>query len=454
MASTENKVIVNFISGSSLNRYSSIYESEILVNATVIPAQSPSARSPAMLVPRLGKVGVIDKQNIKGCYYSNSINKVLIATTTQLLRYDENLTNETILLTFDSELENEPLFEENYSSAMAWLDNKAYEITSTTIRQISATNLGTGRFSSLTFSDGYVLASVTDTNQFLRSELNGLYWSDGINFSNLQSNDNIVNSAMLNNEIYHFCERHTEVWYDSGASADQPFVKQQGRVYPIGVKSINTVHLNGGLYNVGAQDDNYSSLYKWTANGPEPLAFDYLNKRFQEAVTLKVVGTLENNITMIHVIIDNEEIWSYNVDSKVWNKREETNQLIDVFSIKGVFYGADDIGIFKIAGSTDREASVTCIKQASAVHANELRIFHKLLEIDLGGSEYSHFQLYISDDGAQTWRNIADKQQSQRGAYNRLRFQRLGSSRSRVYKIVWSNTPIFNVMLDVETGNK
>ena len=64
------------------------------------------------------------------------------------------------------------------------------------------------------------------------------------------------------------------------------------------------------------------------------------------------------------------------------------------------------------------------------------------------------FRSYISDDGAQTWRNIADKQESQRGAYNRLRFQRLGSSRSRVYKIVWSNTPIFAVMLDVEAGNK
>ena len=118
MASTENKQILNMISGSSLNRYSSIYESEILVNATVIPAQTPTARSPAMLVPRLGKVGVIDKENIKGCYYSNSINKVLIVTSTQLLRFDENLTNETVLLTFDSELENEPLLEENYSSAM------------------------------------------------------------------------------------------------------------------------------------------------------------------------------------------------------------------------------------------------------------------------------------------------------------------------------------------------
>lgn len=454
MASTENKQIVNFMGGSALTRYSQQYENELLINAAVIPAQTPNARSPSMFVPRVGKTSVIDKENLRGCYYSNSVKKVFIVTSTQLIRYDSNFTNETVLLTFDTELENDPLFEENYSSAMVWLDNKAYEITSTAIRQISSTNLGTGRFSSLTFSDGYVLASVRDTNQFIRSELNGLYFSDGINFTNIQSNDNLVCMSMLNNEIWMFCERHTEVFYDSGASADQPFVRQQGRVYPVGTKSKNAVHLNGALYTAGAQEDNTSGSYRWTSAGPELISFDYLNKLITDAVEVKIVGTLEQNRTMIHYIIDNEQIWSYCVDSKTWAKREENDLLIDAFSIDGQFFGIDKVGIFSMSGTTDRGQTITCSKQMSAIHANEQRMFHKLLECDVAGNTYDIVQLYISDDGAQTWRNVAERRESKVGAYNRLRFQRLGSSRSRVYKIVWSNTPIFSVMLDVEAGTK
>lgn len=444
---------ISLISGTSLNRYAIEFESDLLINAVLIPAQSNNARSPAMLTPRLGKLAQIDIPDIRGIYYSNTIKRIIVVTLTQLIVYTAAY-EQTVLKTFAQEIEYRPLFEETYNDAVVWIDNVLYSIDKNiNLREISNTNLAEGRLSSLTFIDGYVLASVMDSNEFLRSELNGTYFTDGLNFSKLQSNDNIVNITQLNRELFIFCERHAEVWWDSATDPDQPFTRQDGRISPIGTKSVNTVHLNGALYNVGAADDNTVSLYRWTGAGSEQLSFDLLNQKFAEANELFVIGTLENNRTIITVVIDNAEYWSYDVESKVWSKRVNWD-ITDSYSIKGVFYAADTQGIVKLAGSTDRDALITCEKVSSHIQSNGLRGFHKTLEIDVAGMTHGDVQLWYSDDAGRTWKNMIKSGSSTVGQYNRIRFQRLGQSRDRVYKLRWYAANIYAALLVVEFGNK
>ena len=44
--------------------------------------------------------------------------------------------------------------------------------------------------------------------------------------------------------------------------------------------------------------------------------------------------------------------------------------------------------------------------------------------------------------------------QTKDGAYSRLRYKRLGSSRSRIYKIMWINNNIYDAFLDGLEGTK
>lgn len=442
---------ISLVSGTSLNRYSTSFESDLLVNALVVPAQTQSARSQAFLSPRLGKESVIDIANILGIWYSNSIKKTIVVTPTQIISISD-LSDQKVLYTGTCET---PLFEDSWDKTIVYIGtNKLFSIDQyENISQVSTNNLQGGNFSSLTFIDGYFLASIKNSRQFIRSELNGASFSDAINFQYLQSNDNIVNIAQLNRELYIFCERHTEVWWNTGASADSPFARQDGRIYPLGIQSKNSFHLNGALYNCCSADDNTCGFYSWTAGQYKKLSFDLLDQKITQANEIYVMGSIENNKTMLTVVLDGTEYWTYVLDSNMWFKRENWDA-IDTFSINGVYYGCDSTGIFLIAGTKDRNQSITCTKTSQVFHSNEKRLFFKLLELDIGGDVHGIVRLSISDDGGKTWRNNGFASPSAVGEYNRVRFYRLGSSRSRIFKLTWTDTNIFNALLSLDEGSK
>ena len=465
----EKKISFSVVAGTYLNRYSTSSESDILINAGLYLSQSPNARSPAMLVPRLGKTDIKPLPGCRGCFYSNTLQTVLVVTENELLSLNTWDWSSTVLKELDNPQNYAPLFEEGYSSvgsdaagAVVWISGNGFfriyknSAGNLVVADVPTANLDSADFTSLTFIDGYILASVRGTRKFIRSELNGSKFSDGINFSATQANDNIINIAQLNRELFLFSERHTEVWWNAGSDQNQPFVRQDGRVYPIGILSENTVHLNGALYNFGAADDNTTGVYKWTSQGYEKVSFDYLDYLGTLASRIRLTGTLERNQTIINVHLDVEgrtEIWSYYVDTKSWSKRESWDT-IDVFSVRGQFYGIDETGIFKIEGDTDRGTEITCTKQCAVQHVDEKLVFYNLLELDIAGEEHGLVTLDISDDGGATWRNTGFSADSKRGSYNRLRFNRLGASRSRVFRFRWVGVRVLGAYLDADVGTK
>ena len=444
---------INLVSGTSLNRYSTSFESDLLVNAIIVPAQSPSARSQAIMTPRLGKEALLDISNIKGVWFSNSIQKLIVVTSTQIIAVSDLA--EQFILVDNLNIVQMPLFEDTWNECVVYIGiNQFYSIDNElNASLIQTNNLQGGNISALTFIDGYIIASLKNSRSFIRSELNGTSFSDALNLTSLQSNDNIVNISQLNRELYLFCERHTEVWWNTGASADSPFARQDGRIYPLGIQSRNSFHLNGAIYNCCSSDDNTCGFYQWTAGQYKKLSFDLLDKKITEANDIYVMGSIENNKTMLTVVLNGNEYWTYCLDSNMWFKRDNWNA-IDTFSIGGVYYGADSTGLFLIAGTTDRGEVITCTKTSQVFHAGEKRLFFKLLELDIGGELHGTVRISISDDSGKTWRNNGFVMPSVIGEYNRVRFLRLGSSRSRIFKITWSDTNIYNAFLTLEEGSK
>lgn len=442
-----------FLSGTTLTRYGSGFETDLLEDAILIPAQSPTARSPAMLVPRQGKTSVVDFTGGLAAYYSRAIDRVIVVTETEIAAYTTKTWDKTTLVTLTSAPQAKPLLQENYSSCVVWVDGKVWAVDAgPVIREVSQTNLGGGQWSSMTFQGGYILASVAGSNQFVRSELAGSYFSDGINFSNLQSNDTIVCMEMLAGEVYQFCDSHTEIWYQDGANPDQPFLKQPGRYYPVGTKSLNALHLNGYIFTAGSGEDNTYGLYQWSPGQYSRVSFDALDKKIADANEVIILGSIEENRTHINVVLDGSECWSFNLDTKQWFKRN--TELIDTFQVGGTYYCLDSLGIAEMSGATDRGEQITPSKTTGVIKSDELRMFHKVLELDLAGDQHGTIRLRFSDDGGRTWRNHGFSSASKAGEYNRVRFQRLGSSRSRIYQVQWSNAVLMGAFLDAEVGSK
>lgn len=448
----ENKNKIDLITGTSTNRYSTAFESEILTNALIIPAQSQSARSPKMFVPRLGKESKFDIAHGKGVYYSDAIQRIILVTSTQILAIDPAGWSSKVLVNFDNEITTQPLFVDNYDYAHVWCENRLWSIdASVNASEITSDNLGTKKFNALTFLDGYVIASQFNSKQFLRSELNGVLWNDGLNYVSMQINDRLANISVLNRELYIFLTKHAEVWYNAGSDPNTPFVRQDGRISPLGTNSVNSLSFNGTIYNSVSSDDNTCGAIAWNANGYTNIGYDYLNAKIATAVRVFVSAHIENNQSIITYNVDGE-YYCYHADTKTWHMRTNWD-IVDTFSIGGTYYGLDATGIFLIAGTTDRGTEITCSKTSSVIHNNEQRLFHKLLELDVGGEIINKLRLAISDDGAKSWRNHAFLVPANPGQYQRVRFNRLGSSRSRVYKITWAGGRIYDAYLDLEPGS-
>jgi len=451
----EKNPLSGFIGGSTGRRYPD-FQGERLVNATVINATSASDRSSSMLVPRIGRQLRITLSGIQGAHTSYSINTSIIVrnTSTTCEVYTANLqfgaTTITLIKSFPQPCSDKPLFVDTFDKVVFAIDGVGYVIDKS-FNVTTITGLGWAYPTSLDFIDGYVVLSVKDSRQFVRSELNGTAFTDTINFSYLQQSTNVKNLAVVDKEIYIFTEKATEVWWNSGASADQPFSSQNGKNFSYGCFSENTLTIDGLAFNA-CRSMTIPGVFKWSSNGPEKISNDAVDQALEGAFKVRLSTSVENNRRFIHTLINDVDLWSFDPLSQQWSER--TNQLpVDFIYTKEDFFICDSQGIHEIVGSTDNGSVITSTRVSPHITQMQLRVFHLQLELDCGG-DISQMQMEFSDDGGQGWSNMQQTSVAKIGHYNRYRFLRLGSSRDRVYRLKWDGSPIYSAMLTVEIGEK
>jgi len=442
--------INGFIGGTTGSRYADL-NGELLVNATVIAGASPTSRSPAALVPRTGRTLLTALSSIKLAYNSMSIGMQVLIVDREVRLY--NLENTLVyekIFTLDTVPQEKPLAVDTFDSVVISVDGVGYVIKSDkTITKI--TGAGWAYPSSLDFVDGYVVLSVKNSRSFLRSELNGTAFTDILNFTYIMGGSgNMVNLAVINRELYLFAERHVEVWWNSGATADQPFTRQDGRVFPYGIISKNTVVVEGVGYNA-CTSDNMTGVFGWGAS-PVKISVDAVDFALESAHTVRITTSVEANRRYIHVVINEKDVWTYDVLSQVWHKR--TNIMpVDYFRIDKQYGLATSAGLYTITGRTDDGVDITSSRTSGHIMDRGMRVFHTLLEFDFGG-DIASVKLDHSDDGGTTWRNSLFPRTSKIGDYNRYRFERLGYARDRVYRLSWANSSLYSALLVVEGGSK
>lgn len=453
MSSEENKnPLDQFCSGATSSRYSS-FAGETLVNATVIAPMSTTSRTPAMLSPRVGRVLLKELTGVVLAWKSYSIDRQVIVRNTELGNSEVILfqlnqsTTGRVIHTSPNLIVDRPLAVDTYSSCVISIDGIGYTINQDeSIVEIVGTGWSTP--SSLAFIDGYVLLSVKNSRQFLRSELNGTEFTDTINFSATQSEDNIKNIAAVNNQLYIFGERHVEVWWNSGATPDQPFSRQDGLGSQYGTVSTNTLVIDGIGYN-GVRSETIRGVFIWEPTAKK-ISVDAVDFDLEGATDIVLHTSVENGRRFIHVLIDNKKLWSFDILSQAWHER--TNQIpVDFVPDGERYYFVDSVGIHTITGNTDNDEIITCERQSPHITLKGIRMYFTMLEIDAAG-DAGLMSLEYSNDSGRTWYNTGFSSATTLGLYNRYRFNRLGSSHDRVFKLTWTDVGIYAAYLTMFGG--
>lgn len=452
----QKQPLIQFITGTSSSRYPEL-DGDVLFNASIVQAAAQTSRSPAALIPRAGLIEVLKVDDIKWAASSYTLNKQFIWVGNQLRAYNL-LTSYTHFEVVDIPLPTtfvRPLITDTFTGCVIAVDDKGYSIDSNlTVTEIVGANWA--KPSSLSFVDGYTLLSVANSRFFNHSDLNDTTFTNALLTAGMAGDvDNIGSLCVINREVWLFGEKHAEVWYNSAVDANTIFTRQDGRVFAQGILSVNTITVNGIGYNC-CRGDSTTGVFAWSSGGPQKISTGAVDVALENSSTSRMMFSFERNRLFIHVLVDEIQLWSLDVATQCWSLRDYGQPVKDIIKIGPHYYLVLADGVHKMDGNTDNGLPILSYKQTSHIISSGFRVFHKMLEIDVGGV-VAELMLEYSDDGGKTWKNTLFSQIAKVGEFNRYRFHRLGQSRDRVYKLSWltdSAAGIYNAYEDLEVGVK
>lgn len=436
----ENKIdLPLFIAGTTSNRYPAL-DGDILANASVIPAAGQTSRSPAALIPRAGLQQVFAASGIRWAWSSYTLGRQLIIIGNELRAY--NLETGVSYVVVDIPIKTttpRPFVTDTFTGCVISVDGTGYSIEKGTLAVTEITGANWAEPSSLWFVDGYTLLSVKNSRFFNYSDLNSTTFENALLTAGTAGDvDNIGSLAVINREVYLFGDKHTEIWWNSAADVNTIFTRQDGRVFAQGILSVNTVTVNGVGYNACRGDSAYG-IFAWSSGGVQKISVGAVDVALENCTKCRMLNSFERNRSFIHVLVDESVLWSFDVQSQTWHTRTYPGVVIDMFKVDGHHYLALDTGVHILNGTTDNGVAIECFKQTSHIHNAGLWVYHDLVEFDVGGS-VAMLRLDHSDDGGVSWRNSSFSSSAKIGEYNRYRFHRMGRSRDRMYRLMWSST--------------
>lgn len=313
-------------------------------------------------------------------------------------------------------------------------------------------------------------------------------WNVGLDYFTAEvSPDPIYSLQVINGELWVAGTKTMEIWSYTGI-ADQLFARVNTGLVNIGVAGRNAITtINNQIAWLGSNKEGNGSI--WLASGYIPkqistnaieyiigqmpdvsdcVAFSYM----QEGETFIIFNFLSGNRTLCYELSSGQ--WH---ERASWNKRTGKNNhhiaITTTLWQQRVFvgnYSNNQIFEWSLDTYTDNGDIIRRVRTASHLHEDRKRVSYKSLEIDMErgtsllpatgpidqvGTE-AKVMLTWSDDGGYTWSNEVWNTVGRTGnRFARVRFNRLGMSRDRVFRIVFSDPCKFIVMgarLDLTIG--
>lgn len=335
----------------------------------------------------------------------------------------------------------------------------AYTFDSTTFAGITDPDfLGADQ---VAYLDGYFIFNRINSGQFFFSGLNGITF-DALDIGTAEgSPDNLVGIITSHQNVHLFGTQSIEVYYDSG-DVDDPFQRIQGAVVDVGCSAAFTIaRLANAVYFMGGDENGSGVIYR--LNG-------YQAERISTSAIESVIRGLDQTT------IGDARAWTYqqgghafyclnlpgydstfvyDATTNMWHERTYTGLWglerhraechASAFSTNVVGdYDNGNIYALDPETLTDNGTSITRDRISPHLSEDEVRIFHNSFMLDMetgvgtatGQGLDPQVMLRYSDDHGHTWSNERWKSAGAQGKRKtRVKFNRLGASRDRVYWI-------------------
>jgi hypothetical protein len=338
----------------------------------------------------------------------------------------------------------------------------------------------------VTFQDGYFILNQTNTTNFFISDLYSVDFLP-LNQSAKSGNSDILMAVISNNrQLYLLGAKTTEIWFDSGASGTSPFQRQDGRFSQVGCAAPNSIAvLSETFFWLGSNAQGGGVVYMLENAMPTRVSTHAVEFAIQQLGDISgAVGYAyqqEGHYFYVLNIPGSPTTWVYDMSCKQWSERQsvtagvigrhlgQTHCVLNGQHIIGD-YNTGNIYEYDLETYSDNGEMIPRIRQSPHVSESLNRLFYKLMEVDFqagvglvdNGTNPSsavnpRIVLEMSDDGGFTWSNPIYATVGRIGQYRvRARWQRLGSSRDRVFRVTITEPvkcQMLSAYLDVEVGN-
>lgn len=328
---------------------------------------------------------------------------------------------------------------------------------------VTDTDYPKGRFCGIL--DGFFIVNKPDTIFAYYSALDDpTDWSSLRRISKEANTDNVTALIVHNGRLLLIGSQSHEWFYNTGDS-NQQFLRMQGTAKNIGIQAPDSLAENGtSVFWLASNETGYGQVYMTTDFFPVPIStlaieqdiHSYTTTSDAEGFCYQQEGQEFYQLNFPTA----GKTWVLNVKSGMWHEQSHRNPTTGIEGahrarVQGFFNGKNYVGqrnsqlIHELSTTTYTDNGDTILRRRSSPHVwNSLeRIFYKSIEFDvssgvgLGSGQGSDPKLRLrwSNDGGHTWTDYHLLDVGKIGKYGtRVKYNRLGSSRNRVFEITYS----------------
>jgi len=334
----------------------------------------------------------------------------------------------------------------------------------------------------VTFQDGYFIFNKSGTAQFFISGLNDITF-DGADIGTAEgSPDNLVGLISTNQNLLLFGSKSTEVFYNSG-DVDFPFARIQGAVIDVGCSApFSIVKLAGTTYWIGGDYSGSGIVYRMQGYQAQRISTPAIETMIRSLTTDQISEATAyayqqgGHLFYCLNIPGTTSTWVYDASTEFWHERAYSA----LWSLErhraefhAVAYGQNVVGDYQTGALyaldqntyTDNGTSIARIRTAPHLSEGLKVIRHNSFQLDMetgvgtdgtGQGVNPKVMLSFSDDGGHSWSGEIWADAGRIGnRKTRVKFNRLGASRDRVYKIKITDpvkVVLIGAELDLEGG--
>ncbi len=357
--------------------------------------------------------------------------------------------------------------------------NHGYVLTMATNALAQITSAGFYGSSSLGFIANCFTFIRPDSQQFELSAINDATSVDALDFASAEvSPDNLVGHIIDHEEAWLFGELTTEVWGLTGA-ADFPLSKRGGATMEVGLMAAQSLcKIDNSVFWIGRDKNGAGMVYRAQVYQPVRITTQAVEQALQASTDLSQARAFcyqQGGLTFYAINAPGlASTWVYEVSTGAWHERcslDSSGQLVADTPVVALFafdkhlVGDADGNILELDKDTYTLNGEPLVRMRISPHEaipGRVRQFFSAFFLDCTTGEAPqgvdpHVELSYSNDSGATWSSPVLRSIGQVGRrVARVLWTRLGMSRDRVWKLVFSgNAPfaIYDAGADSEAGH-